>query len=61
MRTCRFCAEQIQDAAIVCKHCGRDLSGQPALVKVDHNYRTLALIGIGLLFALLTLSYYGII
>lgn len=23
MRTCRFCAEEIQDAANVCKHCGR--------------------------------------
>ena len=22
MRTCRFCAEEIQDAAVVCKHCG---------------------------------------
>jgi hypothetical protein len=34
VKACPFCAEQVQDAAAVCKHCGRDLNrpGAPAIL-----------------------------
>ena len=58
MKQCQFCAEEVQDAAVVCKHCGRDLVGKPLAVKIDHNYLMLAIIAAVLFFGLLLLTAY---
>lgn len=59
MMKCRFCAEEIQDTAIVCKHCGRNLSGAPTVVRVDQNWGGLLLWGVGIVAALILFSYVG--
>lgn len=46
-RICPFCAESIKAAAIVCKHCGRDLPAlSPEFVFTEPTIDTLPSIGV---------------
>ena len=40
MKQCLFCSEKIQDAAVVCRHCGRDIAPQSTTETATTDDRT---------------------
>lgn len=56
MKVCPFCAEEIQDAAIVCKHCNRDLVSKPQGARWG---RRIGMVFVALVVAGIAAIYFG--
>jgi hypothetical protein len=61
MTPCPFCAEDIQDAAIVCKHFRRDIPARPNPLPVPANAPARPMSAIRLLLYILLAGVVGIV